>query len=165
MRHHAFFALLLAGQLLGAAVGASEQLPPEQEQFFETKVRPLLVANCQECHGAKKQESGLRLDSREALIEGGGSGARTVVPGDPDRSQLVKAINHVGDYHMPPKKSGKKISPQELDLLKQWIASGAKFTKHWSYEKLSRPVPPEIRNPQSAIRNPQCFSMISAGVG
>ena len=74
------------------------RVTPEQERFFEEKVRPLLATNCLECHGAKKQESGLRLDSRQAVIDGGDSGERAVVPGDPDRSLLVKAINHVGDY-------------------------------------------------------------------
>src|SRR3954453_6215037 len=77
---------------------------PEQERLFEEKVRPVLAANCFECHGTKKQESGLRLDSRTAVMEGGDSGQRAVVPGDPDRSLLIKAVNHLGEYHMPPKR-------------------------------------------------------------
>src|SRR6476660_8042179 len=97
-------ALVLGGWRLGGitAQESSSTVTPEQERFFEEKVRPVLAANCLECHGAKKQESGLRLDSRPAVIEGGDSGERAVVPGDPDRSLLVKAINHLGEYHMPP---------------------------------------------------------------
>src|SRR4051812_21951675 len=86
-------------------------ITPEQEKLFEEKVRPLLAANCFECHGPKKQESGLRLDSRAAVIEGGDSGERAVVPGEPDRSLLIKAVNHVGDYHMPPKR---KLADDEI---------------------------------------------------
>src|SRR5262245_19012813 len=74
----------------------------EREQFFATQVRPLLAGHCQECHGAKKQESGLRLDSRQAVIDVGDSGEQAAVAGEPERSLLVKAINHVGDYRMPP---------------------------------------------------------------
>src|SRR5437667_490994 len=101
-----------------AAEEPASAMTPEQERFFEEKVRPLLAANCLECHGAKKQESGLRLDSRPALIEGGDSGERAVVPGDPDRSLLVKAINHVGDYHMPPKR---KLGDDEIAALTEWV--------------------------------------------
>src|SRR6266850_5903038 len=110
---------LAAGLLRG-----DERTPavtPEQERFFEERVRPLLAANCLECHGAKKQESGLRLDSRPALIEGGDSGERAVVPGDPDRSLLVKAINHLGDYHMPPKR---KLGDEEIAALTEWVKAG-----------------------------------------
>src|SRR5262249_40569978 len=69
--------------------------------FFEKEVRPLLVQKCQRCHGPKKQESGLRLDSRAALLRGG-DGGPVVVPGEPDRSRLLAAVRHQGDLHMPP---------------------------------------------------------------
>ena len=59
------------------SVVAEEKPPtPEQEQFFEKKVRPVLSGNCWECHGEKKQESNFRLDSRAAVLEGGASGQR-----------------------------------------------------------------------------------------
>src|SRR3954463_2399113 len=101
---------------LGTRTWAENPSPgtSEQERFFEEKVRPLLATNCWDCHGAKKQESGLRLDSRSAVIDGGDSGERAVVPGDPDRSLLVKAINHVGEYHMPPKR---KLADEEIAAL------------------------------------------------
>src|SRR4051812_21002960 len=75
---------LIAG--ISQASDAAPAITPEQERLFEEKVRPLLANNCQECHGSKKQESGLRLDSRQAIIDGGDSGQRAVVPGDPNRS-------------------------------------------------------------------------------
>ena len=77
--------------------------PADQAEFFETKVRPVLAESCGKCHGATKQASGLRLDSREALLEGGENGP-AVVPGDPDKSLLVQAVRQTHeDIKMPPK--------------------------------------------------------------
>src|SRR5262249_24182785 len=63
--------------------------------FFESQVRPVLAENCFSCHGPEKQKGGLRLDSRVAFLKGAG-GEPVVVPGDPDRSILIKAIRHDG---------------------------------------------------------------------
>ncbi|SIO59037.1 Planctomycete cytochrome C [Singulisphaera sp. GP187] len=96
--------------------------PPDGpgEAFFEQKVRPILVASCAKCHGAKKQESGLRLDARAALIQGGDNGP-AVVPGDPAKSLLIQAVNHEGDLAMPP---GRKLSDEQIGVLKQWVERG-----------------------------------------
>src|SRR5205807_1471055 len=110
---------LLAGN---ATADNPSPVTAEQERFFEDKVRPLLVANCWDCHGPKKQESGLRLDSRTGVIDGGDSGERAVVPGDPDRSLLIKAVNHLGEYHMPPKR---KLAVDEIAALSEWVKAGA----------------------------------------
>ena len=61
--------------------------------MFEKHVRPLLVEHCQKCHGAKKQEGELRLDSRAALLKGGEHGP-VVVPGSPGESRLIAAIGY-----------------------------------------------------------------------
>src|SRR2546429_9550333 len=121
--------IVLAALWIGLALAAARlpadeptaSITPEQEKLFEEKVRPLLAANCLECHGPKKQESGLRLDSRAAVIEGGDSGERAVVPGEPDRSLLIKAVNHLGDYHMPPKR---KLADDEIAALTEWVKAG-----------------------------------------
>ena len=68
----------------------------EDVQFFETHVRPLLIEHCQRCHGPKKQEAGLRLDSRQAVLTGGDNGP-AIVPGKPDESLLIGAVRHTGD--------------------------------------------------------------------
>src|SRR5215831_2524124 len=75
--------------------------PPEVE-YFETHIRPILVEHCHSCHGPKKQMSGLRLDSRAALLEGGDNGP-VIRPGKPEESPLVLAIRHGGERKMPPK--------------------------------------------------------------
>src|SRR5262249_11294090 len=68
---------------------------PAEAEFFERRVRPVLVGNCIPCHGPNKQKSGLRVDSRPALMQGNGSGP-VVVPGDPDASLLIEAVRRDG---------------------------------------------------------------------
>src|SRR5437879_3640845 len=92
--------LLPAGALLS---GQEKKLTPAAAQFFETKVRPVLVANCFECHADKKQRGDLRLDSLAAMLEGGETGP-AIVPGHPEKTLLVKAINHDGKLKMPKNK-------------------------------------------------------------
>ena len=91
--------VLLAAAMFGAIARADD--PRAALDYFEREVRPILVDACQKCHGADKQESDLRLDSREALLKGGVSGP-AIVPGEPDKSLLIAAIRHAGDIQMPP---------------------------------------------------------------
>src|SRR5262249_38394315 len=69
---------------------------PVNNEFFEKKVRPILVANCVSCHGPQKQKSELRLDSKSGFAKGGQNGA-LVKPGDPDKSRLIQVIRYDGD--------------------------------------------------------------------
>src|SRR5579872_6263020 len=75
------------------ASAAEFKVTPEQESFFEQKIRPILVARCFECHGEKKQEGGLRLDSRSSLTKGNDAGP-AIVPGKPDESRIVEVIGY-----------------------------------------------------------------------
>ena len=93
-------------------------------RFFENKVRPLLVAKCFECHSAKKTEGGLRLDTADAIQQGGESGP-TVVPGKPDDSLLITAIRYQ-DLEMPP--SG-PLTPPQQKILETWVREGAFWPK------------------------------------
>jgi len=101
-------------------VRAAEQLSPEQVQFFEKQVRPLLVDQCFKCHSEKSAKGGLRLDSRGALLLGGESGA-SIAPGKPDESLLIEAVRYES-YEMPP---AKKLTDEQIDVLVKWIAMGA----------------------------------------
>src|SRR6267378_676673 len=79
-------------------------------EFFEKKIRPLLVEHCYKCHGAQseKVKGGLLLDTREGVLKGGDTGA-AIVPGDPEKSLLIKAVRYTDpDLQMPPK--DKKLS-------------------------------------------------------
>ncbi len=94
----------------------------EQLEFFEKRIRPLLVTHCYECHsaGAKKLQAGLRLDFRQALITGGDSGA-VIVPGDADHSLLIQSVRYES-YEMPP---AGKLSDEEIGWLAEWVKQGA----------------------------------------
>ena len=91
----------------GSAVFAATVLPPEQAEFFEKQIRPVLASECYECHDAKKQKGGLRLDYRDGWKKGGDSGD-AIVPGDPAKSLLLKSIRHEDpDLKMPRKRPRK----------------------------------------------------------
>ena len=95
--------------------------PAESIEFFEARVRPILVDKCIKCHGAKKQSNGLRLDSREAALKGGDTGP-AVVPGKPDESLLIQAVAQThAELKMPP--SG-KLPDSGVAALKQWVTRG-----------------------------------------
>lgn len=107
---------------------------PTEFDFFERRIRPVLVQHCYECHsaGSKSLKAGLRVDTRDGLRLGGKSGDPAVVPGDAEKSLLLKAIRHTNaDLQMPPKK---KLSPQQVADFEQWIREGASDPRE---EKLS----------------------------
>jgi len=124
---------------------------------FNRDIRPILSENCFYCHGpdAQKQKAELRLDLRDSALKGGESGKPAIQPGKPAESEMIKNILSADpDGHMPPKKSGKTLKPEQIELLKQWIAEGAEYQGHWAFLKPQRPAVPEIRNPKSEIRTP-----------
>ena len=119
-------ALLVA---LAPAV-ASGQTPPASEaalDFFEKKIRPVLVANCYNCHSANtNSKGGLRVDDRNGLLVGGGRGA-AIVPGHPEKSLLIAAVRKThAEVKMPPKK---ELSEAQIADLMQWIKDGAAWPK------------------------------------
>ena len=140
--------------------------------FFEAKIRPILVAQCVKCHDAvaetaKKLKGGLRLDTRDALLKGGDSGA-AIVPGKPDEGTFLKALKYEGDVQMPP--SGKLSSAIIADFEK-WIAMGApdprdgttaavagvdlaKGRQFWAFQPLHVAAIPEIEKPKVPVQTP-----------
>src|SRR5262245_9860668 len=101
-----------------AAKSAEAAFPAEAVEFDESRVRPILAESCVKCHGAKKQSSELRLDSRQAVLAGGASGP-ALVPGNPDESLLIQAIRQTHDeIRMPPKG---KLADEAVDTMAQWV--------------------------------------------
>jgi Protein of unknown function (DUF1553)/Protein of unknown function (DUF1549)/Planctomycete cytochrome C len=151
----------------GAHAGApktrvTEQVvPSEHAEFFEAKIRPILEEHCYKCHGARKQESGLRLDSRERILRGSDTGP-VVVPGHPDESPLIEAIGHDGATKMPPKS---KLPPPAITDLTRWVKMGIPWPdhlnatgqgpvegraalgakQHWAFQPICNPAPPEVK--------------------
>ncbi len=101
---------------------AAAEESPQAEELFEKQIRPLLVEHCQKCHGAKKQEGELRLDSRAAAIKGGENGA-VLVPGSPGESRLITAIGYGDpDLKMPP---DDRLPADAVAALTEWVRRGA----------------------------------------
>ena len=115
------FSLLIAA-LTAAVVRGADAPSAEGVAYFEKHIRPLLIERCYECHGAEKQKGGLRLDSREATLQGGDNGP-ALVPGKAEESLLVKAVSYTDpDLKMPPKE---KLPSHQVARLKEWINIGA----------------------------------------
>ena len=151
-----------------ATVLRAEGPSPEQVEFFEKKVRPLLVAKCFECHSDQNEESELRVDSLAELLAGGTRGP-AIVPGKPAESLLVRAIGHGETLQMPPKK---KLSAVEIADLTKWIKEGAAWPgenakplvagagkgmvfsdaqkKHWAFQSVREQAIPEVRDSASS---------------
>ena len=92
-------------------------LAENDDDFFETRVRPVLVKHCLECHGAKKQEGGLRLDSRDGWMRGGDRG-EAILAGEPSKSLLIQAVRYDDpDLQMPP--GNKKLSRARSQISKR----------------------------------------------
>jgi Protein of unknown function (DUF1553)/Protein of unknown function (DUF1549)/Planctomycete cytochrome C len=135
---------------------------PAAVEFFEAKVRPLLVNRCQTCHGGGKAKGGLRLESRAQAMAGGDTGP-ALVPGKPDESLMVEAIKYGDDLRMPPKS---KLPPEEIATLTRWVEQGAPWpvggvksasgqvktfnlqerARHWSLQPVKDFAPPEVKD-------------------
>lgn len=147
----------------GLLVAADPSFDEPSLEFFEKKVRPILVERCFECHaGVEKQaKGGLRLDSRAAVLAGGDTGA-SAVEGKPKESLLIDAINYGNVYQMPPKS---KLPAEEIQVLTRWVEMGLPWTKddnagpakkagelnlqermqqHWAWQPLQLPQIPAV---------------------
>jgi hypothetical protein len=113
----------LAILALGASSLAAADLKPADVEFFESKIRPVLVAECYECHDAKKQKGDLRLDYRDGLLKGGEEGP-AIVPGDAKKSILLQSMDHSHETLQMPKKRT-KLDAQILADFAEWINRGA----------------------------------------
>lgn len=129
---------------LASTVSAAEPLPETIE--FNRHIQPILSDNCFFCHGpdAGQRQADLRLDVRDEAIDGG-----AIVPGEPEASALIERIfSDDADLQMPPPDSHKRLTPHQRELLKAWVAQGAEYQQHWSYEP---PVKAEIAAGQHAV--------------
>ncbi len=154
--------LLLSVPLLCASLGAGRSAEPDAKEieFFENKIRPVLVNSCYECHSAKssKLRGGLMLDTREGLLKGGDSGP-SLVPGKPAESLLLKSLLHTGKLKMPPKNP---LPAGVVADFEKWIAMGAPDPRtgsagykrlsleeaktFWSFAPVKALAPPQVAN-------------------
>jgi hypothetical protein len=124
---------------------------------FVSEVQPLLQKNCFSCHGAEHQEGGLRLDQKQRGLVGGDSGAE-IIAGKSAESRLIRVVAGIDEDigQMPPEGKGKKLSAEEIGLVRAWIDQGAKWpdesasiaaNQHWSLQPVLRPPLPTVGNP------------------
>ena len=132
-----------AAALLLPAVGSAQPAAPPLD--FNRDVRPILSNNCYACHGPdeKERKADLRLDTKDGV-------AAAVVPGKPGDSELIaRVVTADKGEAMPPPKTGKKLTPREVETLTRWVKEGAKYSAHWAYTK---PVRPPVPAPKTAGR-------------
>ena len=137
----------LAVATLCAQARAAENGAPS----FRFEIRSILAKNCFPCHGPDEghRQADLRLDVRDVAVEFG-----AIVPGSPDDSELVRRIASADiEERMPPVETGRSLSRQEIEKIQQWIAAGAEYSRHWSYEPPQRQPLPQVSN-SAWCRNP-----------
>lgn len=140
--------LLYCSVCAGFAAAKTPRGSAPQAIDFNRDIRPILSENCFTCHGPdkNKRKAGLRLDQKESATAVLESGGQAVVPGDPEKSLLLKVVVSTDDdQRMPPKKTGKHLTPEQVDLLRQWIRQGAEFKIHWAYIPPERPALPPVK--------------------
>ncbi len=167
------WSLAVAWSAPAAPAGQTGAAPadPRAIEFFEKRVRPVLVEQCVTCHGSKLVKGGLRLDSRALLMKGGESGA-AIVPGNADGSRLVQAIRYNQDHlKMPPQG---KLKPQQIEDLETWVKTGAVWPEigtaaansasgapkpgpnnapHWAFLPVRSPAVPRVKH-TSWVKSP-----------
>ncbi|MEX2309511.1 MAG: PSD1 and planctomycete cytochrome C domain-containing protein [Pirellulales bacterium] len=118
-------------------------------------VRPILANNCFPCHGpdAAERQADLRLDKWQAADDIRGA-SDVISPGSPAESELfARIVNDDAELRMPPADSGKSLTPQQIEIMRNWIASGAAHQEHWAFVSPRRPAIPPVRK-QGWVRNP-----------
>ncbi len=171
-RHHRSELLRLAAAWLCALTWVVAGVPrstandtaltPEEIEFFEKQVRPVLVEHCYQCHGPDKTKGGLSLDSKAGTLRGGDTGA-AIVPGDPEHSLLISAVRYDDrDLQMPPQG---RLQPHQVAALEKWVSLGApdprtasatgsspsgmsieEGRKFWSFQAVADPSIPQVKN-------------------
>ena len=139
--------------LVAAIAVAPFVLSAAEPVRFGRDVLPILAANCFACHGPdeKNRKAGLRLDVESEAKARRRSGS-PIVPNDPDKSLILARMTSADpDLVMPPPSSHKQISAAQIDILRRWIAEGAKWGRHWSFEPIAKPVTSGKQRPIDAL--------------
>src|SRR5688572_8938770 len=144
------------GFFLGMVCAPAWAAPPQKGKLFREGVLPILRENCLGCHGAGRV-SGLDMRTASGLRKGGTHGA-VIVPGNPNQSRLFRYVSGRASLQMPP---GKRLTPQEIAVLREWIAAGATWPSGvtvsdplpWAFRKPVRSSLPKVKSTGWA-RNP-----------
>ncbi|RYD32705.1 MAG: DUF1549 domain-containing protein, partial [Verrucomicrobiaceae bacterium] len=170
MKRIPFLLFILSLSVSAAAMAPAVEIPADQLQFFEARIRPVLAENCHRCHSESEGRSkgGLTLDTRQGWEKGGEHGP-ALKPGHPEESLLIKAVRGADpDFTMPPKDG--KLSAVQIADLESWVKMGApdprtapaaptvtaggpmtesmkaKAASHWAFQPLGKPEAPQVRD-------------------
>ncbi|HWF20355.1 MAG TPA: PSD1 and planctomycete cytochrome C domain-containing protein [Verrucomicrobiae bacterium] len=156
------------------AVRAADSAPtPQQLEFFEKKIRPLLTENCYKCHShdSEKIKGGLLLDTHDGVLKGGDTGP-ALVPGNPDKSLIIEAVRYTNkDLQMPP--NDRQLENSQIADLETWVKMGApdprtandagahnyaaeaeRAKKHWAFQSITHPAVPQPDDSQHWVQTP-----------
>src|SRR5262249_52798223 len=143
MSLHALGLYLAAWCLSSSTVWAQ----PTGRVSFDRQIRPMITEHCIQCHGPDEKEckAKLRLDTKEGTFATLRDGGHAVVRGKPGESELIARVTSAdAARRMPPAKTGKRLTPQQIDLLRRWIDEGAEWLQHWAYVPPRRPAVPAV---------------------
>jgi hypothetical protein len=145
---------VIAAALLATAAGCSRNhssaSQAREHLDFNQDVQPILASNCFSCHGPdpEMRKANLRLDLEESAFRKRPGKPDAIVPGHPESSELVRRIESRDPHYLMPQSAqgeAKPMKPEEVAVLKQWVAEGAHYRPHWAFERPVRPaVPPAI---------------------
>lgn len=144
--------LVIGGFLasLSAALGAEAGAPggdAHRSVQFNRDIRPLFANHCTACHGGVKAAGNVSFLYRDRAIARGKSGAPAVVPGEPERSEVIRRVTSTDPEELMPKPDhGPRLSSQEVETLRRWIQEGAKWSEHWSFVPPEEPARPSLKN-------------------
>jgi len=141
--------LFVAGAWYAPAVAPGKHAPKPVKKTidYNRDVRPI-ISKCFTCHGhdPKQIQAGLRLDVADGAYMKLKDGRFAIVPGHPEKSELIERVFAKEDYAlMPPKSSNKILTKEEKETLRTWIAEGAEYKEHWAFVKPVRPVVPTVK--------------------
>ncbi|HZP00197.1 MAG TPA: PSD1 and planctomycete cytochrome C domain-containing protein [Terriglobia bacterium] len=140
-----FLSVILLSATLRAEVG------------FNRDIRPIMSDTCFRCHGPDKNArmAGLRLDIREEALKPAMDGKIPIVPGRPDQSEIIRRIFSTDSSEiMPPEFSHKTLTQEQKETIRRWVAEGAPYEGHWSFQPVKRPPVPKVSDGGTPIRNP-----------
>ena len=146
MKRRTFGCILGLGLVAWGIVPAKPTEPGSNKVDFNRQIRPILSDNCFTCHGPDEQQRqvGLRLDTRQGAFADRG-GYRVIDPGDSAASKLFQKITHKDEmFRMPPPVAGRKLSAEQIDLIRRWIDEGAKWEEHWAFVAPKRAALPQV---------------------
>ncbi len=124
---------------------------------FNRDIRPIMSDTCFRCHGPDKNARmmDLRLDIREEALKKTATGVTPILPGNPDGSAIVARIFTDDPARlMPPTYSHKELTDEQKEIVRRWVAEGAKYEGHWAFQPLTRPSVPDVSDSSAPVRNP-----------